>query len=293
MPLLRLAFALLLALAPTLTLAQEKLRAVATFSILADLVHEVAGDRIALTTLVGPNGDAHVYQPSPADAKNMAQAQIIFVNGLKFEGWMDRLIEASGAKGTLVTAAKGVRPIEEPGAGRRADPHAWQDIANAKIYVVNIRGGLIAADPAGRADYEANAAAYLARLGTLEGEVRAAIAAIPPGRRKIITTHDAFGYFGRAYGMSFIAPQNVSTEAEASAKDVAKIIRQIRAEKIPAVFLENVTDTRLIETIARESGARIGGKVFSDALSEAGGPAATYIDMMRGNVRAFSAALGV
>ena len=287
----RVLFAVLLALTPTLVCAQEKLRAVATFSILADLVHEVAGDRIALTTLVGPNGDAHVYQPTPQDAKNMAQAQIIFVNGLKFEGWMDRLIEASGAKGALVTASAGVRPIE--GEGRRADPHAWQDIANAKIYVANIRGGLIAADPAGRAAYEANAAAYLVKLDLLELEVRAAVAAIPAGRRKIITTHDAFGYFGRAYGMSFIAPQNVSTEAEASANDVAKIIRQIRAEKIPAVFLENVTDTRLIATIARESGARIGGKVFSDALSEAGGPAATYLDMMRGNIRAFSAALGV
>ena len=171
------------------------------------------------------------------------------------------------------------------------DPHAWQNIANAKLYVGNIRDGLVAADAEGRAVYEANAAAYVARLEALEVQVRAAIASIPEKNRKIITSHDAFGYFGTAYGMKFIAPQGVSTESEPSAKDVAKIIRQIRAEKIPAVFLENISDPRLIQRIASETGAKIGGKLYSDALSGAGGPAATYVEMMQNNVGAFAAAL--
>jgi zinc/manganese transport system substrate-binding protein len=171
------------------------------------------------------------------------------------------------------------------------DPHAWQSVGNVKLYVANIRDGLIAADPAGKADYEANAAAYLAKLDALDREVKAAVAAIPRDRRKIITSHDAFGYFEKAYGVSFIAPQGVSTEAEASAKDVARIIQQIRRDKIPAVFLENVSDPRLIERIAKESGAKVGGRLYSDALSGEGGPAGTYIDMMRHNIRALSAAL--
>ena len=287
----RLVLLALLTFHPGLAFAQEKLRVVASFSILADFVHQVAGDRVALTTLVGPDGDAHVFQPAPSDAKSLAQAQLIFINGLKFEGWMDRLVQASGARAPVITASKGISALLRQGAN--ADPHAWQDVANAKIYVANIRDALQAADPQGRPDFEANAATYIAKLDELEAKVRAAVAAIPSDRRKIITTHDAFGYFGRAYGMSFIAPQNVSTEAEASAQDVAKIITQIKAQKIPAVFLENITDNRLIERIAAESGARIGGKVWSDALSPAGGPAATYLDMMANNIRAFSAALAM
>jgi len=199
----------------------------------------------------------------------------------------------------VIEAAKGVQPIkadEEKGHGHAhdhgaLDPHAWQSVANARLYVANIRDGLIAADPAGKPDYEANAAAYLAKLDALDGEIRTAVERIPRDRRKIITSHDAFGYFQKAYGIVFVAPQGVSTEAEASAKDVARIIQQIRREKIPAVFLENVSDQRLAGRIAKESGAAIGGKLYSDALSGEGGPAGTYIDMMRHNIRALSAAL--
>ena len=171
------------------------------------------------------------------------------------------------------------------------DPHAWQSVANVKICVANIRDGLIAIDPAGKAAYEANAAAYLAKLDGLESEVKSAIARIPAGRRRIITTHDAFGYFGAAYGMTFIAPTGVSTEAEPSARDVARIITQIRQQKIPAVFLENISDPRMMAQIARETGATIGGTLYSDALSPPDGPAATYIDMMRHNVGEFTSAL--
>ena len=269
-----------------------KLPVVATFSILADFARNVGGERIDAAALVGPDGDSHVYQPKPADAKKLGAARLILVNGLGLEGWIDRLIKASGAKAPVVVATKGIKPqqMREEG-GVELDPHAWQSIADAKIYVANIRDGLIAADPAGEADYRANAEKYLGKLDTLEAEVKREIAKIPPGRRQIITTHDAFGYFGTAYGFRFIAPEGVSTETEASARDVAKIIRQIKSQKIPAVFLENVTDPRLARSIAAESGATVGGTLYSDALSPPDGPASTYIDMMRNNVRELAAAL--
>ncbi|HEX3495032.1 MAG TPA: metal ABC transporter substrate-binding protein [Methylocella sp.] len=269
-----------------------KLPVVATFSILADFARNVGGERIDAAALVGPDGDTHVYQPKPADAEKLGAARLILVNGLGLEGWIDRLIKASGAKAPVVVATKGIKPQQMREEGRiELDPHAWQSIADAKIYVANIRDGLIAADPAGEAAYRANTEKYLGRLDTLEAEVKREIAKIPPGRRQIITTHDAFGYFGTAYGFRFIAPEGVSTETEASARDVAKIIRQIKAQKIPAVFLENVTDPRLARSIAAESGATVGGTLYSDALSPPDGPASTYIDMMRNNVRELSAAL--
>ncbi len=277
--------------------AQEpssKIKIVASFSILGDLVRNVGGERVEVTTLVGPNGDAHVYSPSPSDAKKVATAAAVVVNGLALEGWMTRLAPASGRK-KLIVASQGITPRRMPDeehAGKTViDPHAWQSIANAKIYVANIRDGLAAIDPAGKATYEANAAAYLAKLDALETQVRTAMAGIPAERRKIITTHDAFGYFGDAYGVSFIAPEGVATDAEPSAKGVASIIAQIKQQKIPAVFVENITDPRVMDQIARETGARIGGTVYSDALSEPDGPASTYIDMIRHNVSEFTGAL--
>jgi zinc/manganese transport system substrate-binding protein len=267
---------------------------VATFSILGDFVQNVGGSRIALTTLVGPDGDAHVYSATPADAKKVADAKVVLTNGLGFEGWMERLVKASGSKATLVVATKGIKPRAMAGGhghSHETDPHAWQSAANVKTYVANIRDALISADPAGKAEYEANAAVYLAKLDALEKDIRSAVASIPVERRKIITSHDAFSYFRAAYGVEFIAPQGVSTETEASARDVARIIRQIKAQKIPAVFLENVSDARLVRRISEETGAKIGGTLFSDALSGPQGPAPTYIDMMRHNLRQLTDAL--
>jgi zinc/manganese transport system substrate-binding protein len=279
--------------------AQDKVKVVATFSILADLVKNVGGDRVEITSLVPVNGDAHVYAPSPADAKKLADAKVVFTNGLGFEGWIPRLVKSSATKAAVIVATKGVKPrkSEEKGHGHGhshdadADPHAWQSVANAKIYVTNIRDALIAADPAGKATYEANAAAYTSKLDVLEAEVKGQVGSIPADRRRVITTHDAFGYFKAAYGLDFIAPQGVSTESEASAKDVAKIIVQIRKQKIPAVFLENVSDPRLLERIAAETGAKVGGTLYSDALTDEKGKAPTYIDMMKHNIRTLSAAL--
>jgi zinc/manganese transport system substrate-binding protein len=293
--LVALAFALLLGLAGGAQ-AADKLKAVASFSILGDMVRNVGGDRVEVTALVGPDGDAHVYEPTPADAKNLAAAKILFVNGLGFEGWMDRLENSSGFKGKLVVASKGVQPrqmVEEEGGKSEeiTDPHAWQSLANGKLYVANIRDGLIAVDPDGKATYEANAAKYLDQITAEETAVQVALGKLPVERRKIITSHDAFGYFGAAYGIEVIAPEGVSTESEASAQDVAKIIRQIKAEKVPAVFMENIADHRLLDQIARETGAKIGGTLYTDALSPHSGPAGTYLDMFRSNVETLTAAL--
>jgi zinc/manganese transport system substrate-binding protein len=276
--------------------AADKVKAVASFSILGDMVRQVGGDRVEVITLVGPDGDAHVYEPTPADAKNLAAAQILFTNGLGFEGWMNRLETSSGFKGKVVVASTGVKPrtmIEEEGGKSETitDPHAWQSLANGKLYVANIRDALIAVDPDGKSAYEANANAYLDAIAKEETDVKAALATLPKDRRKIITSHDAFGYFGAAYGLEIIAPEGVSTESEASAKDVAKIIRQIRQEKIPAVFMENITDHRLLDQIASETGAKIGGELYTDALSPPDGPAPTYLDMFRHNIGTLTAAL--
>jgi zinc/manganese transport system substrate-binding protein len=288
--------ALALAINATPAAAQDKVRVVATFSIIADFARNVGGDAIEVSELVGPDSDAHVYAPSPADAKRLADAKVVLVNGLGFEGWLERLVKASGTKATVAVTTKGITPrrMQDDGHGHghgRSDPHAWQSVANAKVYVTNIRDALAKADPDRKATYEANATAYLAKLDALEAEVKATVATIPAERRRIITTHDSFGYFAAAYGVSFIAPQGVSTEAEVSARDLAKIIRQVKTQKIPAVFMENVTDPRLMKRIAEETGARIGGRLYSDALSAAGGPAASYIDMMRHNLKELRGAL--
>jgi zinc/manganese transport system substrate-binding protein len=285
---------LLVAAAPAQ--AADKIKVATSFSVLEDMVKQIGGDRVEVSTFVGPNGDAHVYEPTPGDAKKLSDSAVLVVNGLGLEGWMSRLQKSSGFKGKVVTATTGIktRQMEEEEKGKTrkvTDPHAWQSLANGRIYVQNIRDGLIAADPAGKDAYSANAAKFLSDIDQVEMDVKAAIGKLPPARRKIITTHDAFGYFGATYGMDFIAPEGVSTESEASAKDVAKIIRQIKAQKVPAVFLENVTDHRLLDQIAKETGAKIGGTLYSDALSEPSGPAATYLDMFRHNVSTLTEAL--
>ena len=280
--------------------AAEPLRVVASFSVIGDFAKNVGGDRIALTTLVGPDGDAHVYEPKPADAAAMSAADVVLVNGLHFEGFLRRLVEASGTRATVVELTDGVEPLAaaEEGHAHEAegdhgafDPHAFQSIANAKIYVKNIAEAFCAADAEGCDDYKANAEAYAGKLDALDKEVKDAVAAIPPEKRTIITSHDAFGYFEQAYGVTFLAPQGVSTTSEASAADVAALIRQIRDQKASAIFVESITNGRLAEQIASETGLTIGGTLRSDALSPADGPAATYIDMMLSNAAAIRGAI--
>ncbi|WOH67182.1 metal ABC transporter substrate-binding protein [Bradyrhizobium sp. BWA-3-5] len=268
--------------------AAEPLDVVASFSILGDFVRNVGGDRVSVTTLVGPDSDAHVYTPTPADAKKIADARLIFVNGLGFEGWLPRLVQSAGSKAKIVTASNGISPLR---LGSSADPHAWQSVNNAKVYVANISLALSAADPASAEQFMKNTQGYIEQLDALDREVRDAVAKLPEGRRKVISTHSAFGYFAAAYGIEFIAPLGVSTESEPSARDIAKIITQIRAAKIPAVFLENITDPRLMGRISAETGARVGGTLYSDSLTGEKGDSPTYIAMVRHNIKALTGAL--
>ena len=268
--------------------AQGRLNIVTSFSILGDFVRNVGGERVSVTSLVGPDGDVHVYTPAPADAKKIADAKLLVINGFGLEGWLPRLLQASGSKASIVTATQGIAPLK---LGSDADPHAWQSVANAKIYVGNIRDALVAADPADAGVFKANAENYLTKLDALDHEVRQAIAQIPQGRRKVISTHDAFGYFAAGYGIEFIAPLGVSTESEVSARDIAKIITQVKKSGIPAVFLENISDDRLMRRISAETGARVGGTLYSDSLTDEKGDAPTYIDMVRHNIKALTSAL--
>ncbi|UUX50835.1 metal ABC transporter substrate-binding protein [Nisaea acidiphila] len=302
------------ALAPMVKAAEQPKKVVASFSILGDIVKNIGGDRIELTTLVGPNGDAHVYQPTPKDARSVSDADLVVVNGLGFEGWLNRLVEAAEYQGPIAVATAGLTALKsteehdeaaasddgqkEKHASDREDahhgdldPHAWQSIANARVYVRNVLKALTEMDPHGAAVYDSNAKSFLAELDTVDTGIRNAVASLPAERRKVVTSHDAFGYFAHEYGIRFLAPVGMSTESEASAGDVAALIRQIKEEQIPAVFVENIADGRLLDQIARETGAIIGGTLFSDALSGPDGPAGTYVKMMRHNSRTLAAAL--
>ncbi len=291
---------------------------VASFSILGDMVSRVGGERIQVEVLAGPGEDAHVFQPTPGHAKRVAQARAVFVNGLGYEGWMDRLLKSAGFRGQRVVVSAGIKPLPAPspvGARRErpddtpapenrrhahdhkghahgpADPHAWQSAIHAVTYVANIARGLCAVDAAGCDTYRRNAEAYTRELQALDAEIRAAWAAIEPERRKVVTSHDAFAYYAHAYGVRFLAPQGVSTESEASARGVAELVRQIRRENIRALFVEHISDPRLIEQISRETGVQPAGALFSDALTDANGPAPTYVAMMRANTQAMVRAI--
>ncbi|NYZ15114.1 zinc ABC transporter solute-binding protein [Azospirillum sp. RWY-5-1] len=285
------AVAVALAALPALA---EPLKVVTSFSILGDMVRQIGGDAVAVTTLVGADGDAHVYEPTPADARAVAAADVVVVNGLGFEGWMGRLVKAAGYKGPVVFATRGIKPIKgdhDHGHDHGEDPHAWQSVGNARIYADNIVAGLVDAAPAMADGLRAGHAAYTSELNALDRDIKAALAPVPKVDRRIVTSHDAFGYYARAYGVTFLAPVGISTEAEPSAGDVARLIRQMKKEKARAVFVESIADPRLLEQIARETGARIGGRVYSDALSGPEGPAPSYVAMMRHNTRLFVEAL--
>lgn len=289
-----------LALSPALQAqTATPIKAVASFSILADLVKQVGGDRVTVDMLVGPGSDAHVFQPTPSQARLVGQAQIVFSNGLGFEGWMTRLLNTTSYKGRHVVVSQGIEAIKGTAHGHghghshgsAADPHAWQSVTNAIRYVGNIAKGLCAADGNGCDVYQRNAAAYITQLKTLDADIKTAWSAIPAAQRKVITSHDAFGYYAQAYGVTFLAAQGVSTESEASAKGVAQLVRQIKKEQIKALFVESISDPRLIAQIGRETGVKPAGELFSDALTDSKGPAATYLAMMRANTTALTQAV--
>ncbi|MDO9313966.1 MAG: zinc ABC transporter substrate-binding protein [Burkholderiaceae bacterium] len=274
--------------------AAPVLKVVATFSVLADIAREVGGPAVEVTALVGPNADAHVFEPTPSDVRRVAHADLVITNGLRFEGWIDRLIAASGYRGPIVVASRSIATRQLSGG---ADPHAWQSLANGQRYADNIRAALVAAlagkSPTRVAEVEARAAAYQQRLAALERDTRARIDALPAERRRVITSHDAFGYFSAAYGVTFIAPRGWTTGSEPSAEAVARIVRQARESKASALLVENISDPRLIERIAREAGLKVGGELYSDALSPPGTEADTYLRMFEHNVRTLVEAMSI
>jgi zinc/manganese transport system substrate-binding protein len=281
----------LLALGASPALAAS-VEAVASFSILGDMVQVVGGDRVHVTTIVGPNADTHVYEPKPSDAAAVARAQVFFVNGLGFEGWMDRFVQSTGYTGPLVVASRGIKSHTMEDDGKTVtDPHAWQSLQNGILYVKNIKQALCAVDADGCILYDVNAARYVSAITALDREVKDEIAAVATLKRKVITTHDAFGYFGEEYGVEFLAPVGISTDAEPSAMDVAKLITQIRTEGVSALFIENMSDSRLLQQIASETGVKLGGELYADALSPPDGPAETYLEMFRHNVELLIAAM--
>lgn len=300
------ALALTLGAAPV---SAEPLKVVASFSILGDMVERIAGDHVELTVLVGPDGDAHGFEPGPAHAAALADANLLVVNGLGFEPWMVRLAAAARSKATYVVASFGINPRDMekdshahenkpdddkdgyPSVPHDFDPHAWQNAENGVVYVRNIANALAKADPENAGAYEANATAYIAELKELDAWMRAEIAKVPTEKRKVITTHDAFGYFGDAYGIEFHAPLGFAGGAQPSAQALARLIDQIRTERIKALFIETMSDPRMMETISRETGAEMGGALYSDALSPTGGEAPSYVAMFRHNVPLLVAAM--
>lgn len=266
--------------------------AVASFSILGDIVQEVGGDHVKVTTLVGPDGDPHSFEPSPKDSKAINASDVVFVSGLGLEGWIDRLVTASGYKGHLVTASEGVnsRKMEEDGK-QITDPHAWNSMANGVIYATNVMNALIKADPEDADYFRQRGTAYIEQLQKLDAWAKTEFTGIPQSKRKVLTSHDAFGYFGQEYHVSFMAPVGFSTEAEASASGVASLIKQIKEEKVKTYFIENQTDPRLVKQIATASGAQPGGELYPEALSGPQGPATTYIKAFKHNVETIVASM--
>ena len=260
---------------------------VASFTVLADIVKQVGGEHVNVKSLVGPNGDPHTFEPTPQDSQALASADLVFVSGLGLEGWMDRLVSASGYKGDAVVASRGVatRSMEEEGKAV-TDPHAWNSMHNGVIYAANVMNALIKADPQDADAIRLSGEKYIEQLQTLDGWAKTAFAAIPAAKRKVLTSHDAFGYFGQRYGVTFLAPVGFSTEAEASASEVGGLIQQLKAEHIHSYFIENQTDPRLVKQIASATGAQPGGELYPEALSQPSGPAPTYVAAFRHNVEA-------
>lgn len=271
--------------------AAEKLQVVTSFSILADMTHQVGGEHIQIINMVGPDADAHTYEPTPDDAKALLSAKLIFKNGLGFEPWLDRLVTSTETKAPVISASHGVIPRSLVEHGETIpDPHAWHNLANTELYIANITKALVTADPSNTADYQRNSQANLKQIYALLAEAKTKLGSLPPGNRKIVTSHDAFGYLGQAYGIEFMAPQGLSTEREPSAAEVAALITQIRQAKVKTVFMENIKDARLLKQIADESGAQFGGTLYSDALATTG-PASTFTGLFEYNLNTLYQAL--
>ena len=268
--------------------AADRIKVVASFSILGDMVEQVTGDLAKVTTIVGPDADAHVYTPNTGDARAVADADVVFVNGLGFETWSRTLIDTSGTKATVLIATDGITPLKIDG---EIDPHAWNTLTNGMVYVDNIAKGMSARDPANADTYKANARAYKMRLQALHERALSELAKLPADAKTVVTAHDAFGYLADGYGLTFLAPVGIDTEAEPSARDVADLIDHLQDVGAGALFVENITSPALVQQISRETGIEIGGRLYSDALSKRGGPATSYEKMFEHNLGVLVAAL--
>jgi zinc/manganese transport system substrate-binding protein len=279
----------------SLSYGADKIAVVTSFSILGDLIQAVGGERVSVSALVGPDQDAHIFEPKPQDAKNLLQAKLLVLNGLGFEPWAQKLIKSTSYKGTVLTATQALKTLSMPSekAGRKPeiDPHAWQNPNNVEIYVQNIATSLTKLDPSGASTFKTNSEAYIAELKQLDIWAKSQFDAIPKSKRKVITSHDAFGYFAAQYQIAFLAPQGISTESEPSAQQVGKLIRQIKAEKIKAVFIENMSNSKLITQLATDTGVTLGEALYADALSSADKPGSTYLKMMRHNISQLAAGM--
>ena len=265
-----------------------KIDVVASFSILGDMVEQVAGDKANVTTIVGPDADAHLYQPNTSDAVAVAEADLVITNGMGFETWSATLIESSGTKAQIAVATDGITPLLVEG---EVDPHAWNSLLNGVIYVTNIEAALSQASPADSDTFKANADVYRAKLMALHNRALADIATLPEDKRVVVTAHDAFGYLASAYGLTFLAPQGIDTEAEPSAKELADLINFLNETGAGALFVENIANGDLIAQISRETGIKIGGRIYSDALSVKGSPATSYLAMFTHNLELLTATL--
>ena len=271
-------------------LSGAKVNVVASFSILGDMVAEVAGDKAQVTTIVGPDADAHLYQPNTGDAVAVTKADLVIVNGMGFETWSAELIKTSGTKAAIAVATDGITPLLVEG---EVDPHAWNSLNNGMIYVNNIEAALSAASPQDAAYFKANADAYRAQMMALHDRALADIATLPEDKRIVVTAHDAFGYLADAYALTFLAPQGIDTEAEPSAKELADLISFLNEQGAGALFVENITNADLIKQISRETGIKIGGRIYSDALSVKGSPATSYLAMFAHNLDLLTTTLAV
>ncbi len=273
-----------LSLGATAAASAKTIDVVASFTVLADVVKNVGGDYVNVKSLVPPNGDPHEFEPSPDDAKAVKAAAVNFVSGEGLETWFERLVKASGATLKPVVVSTGIKThIFEEDGKKVTDPHVWNSVPNVLIWVANIEKELAKADPEDAAAFKANAERYSKELQELNVSVHAKIGAVPRDKRNVLTSHDAFGYYGKEYGVSFLSPLGVSTETEASAADVAKLIDQIKKEHVKVYFFENSNDPRLIKQIADATGAQPGGELYPEALSAADGPASTYAKLIQYN----------
>jgi zinc/manganese transport system substrate-binding protein len=269
-----------------------KLNVVATNSIIGDWANIVGRDDIELKMLVGPDGDPHEYEPTPADSVALSSADLIFENGLGLENWLDKLYGSAESRATRVAITQG---IEVRHVGGDLDPHVWQSVKDAVVMVGNIRDALVRADPTHAGHFKARADVYIRQLTELDAWVQAQINSIPAPRRKLVTSHDAFGYFGQRYGMdiSGSALESVTTEAsDPSARQIADAVDQIKRSGVPVIFLENIQNPKLIDEIASDADVKVGPPLYSDALGQPGTDGDSYIKMIRYNVQTLVRALG-